>query len=73
MNTHYAVVVFSGDPAGEHDDDELRGEGPGLTMIACGEEAFCWKAVAAWTLAHPLRQWETVEVLARNPVVVGVV
>lgn len=66
-NTHYAVIVFSGDPAGEHDDDELRGRGPSMDMIACGPEDFCWKAVAAYTAAHPLRRWESVEVLTRDP------
>lgn len=24
MNTHYAVIVFSGDPACEHPDEEIR-------------------------------------------------
>lgn len=66
MNTHYAVIAFSGDPSGEHPDPELSGEPPSLNLIACGDEAFCWKAAAAWTLKHPLRQWENVEILART-------
>lgn len=70
MNTHYAVVVFSGDPAEEHDDEELRGRPPDLCFIACGTEEFCWQALAGWTATHPLRTWESVEVLARDVVVV---
>lgn len=72
MNTHYAVIVFSGDPASEHPDEELRGQPPSMTFLACGDEAFCWTSAVGWTVDHPLRQWETVEVLARNPAVVGV-
>jgi hypothetical protein len=67
MNTHYAVVVFSGDPACEHDDEDLNGKPPSLDFIACGPEDFCWRAVAEWTESHPLRMWEDVEVLARDP------
>lgn len=70
MNTHYAVVTFSGDPAGEHPDPELNGKGPSLDMIACGSESFCWDAITKWTVKHPLRMWEAVEVLARHPSVV---
>lgn len=66
-NTHYAVVVFSGDPAGEHDDPDLRGQAPSMTQIACGPEEFCWAALEAWTAKHPLREWESGEVLARDP------
>lgn len=66
MNTHYAVVTFGGDPAGEHPDEELRGEEPRMTFIACGREAFCWEHLAHWTEAHPLRMWEEAEVLARD-------
>jgi hypothetical protein len=64
--THYAVIAFSGDPAVEHPDDELRGSPPRLHLIACGPEPFCWEALAGYTAAHPLRQWETAEVLARD-------
>ena len=67
-NTHYAVVVFSGDPAAEHPDEELRGHAPSLSLIACGPEDFCWRAAADWTAEHPLRIWEDVEVLPRDPV-----
>lgn len=70
MNTHYAVIEFSGDPAEEHPDEELRGHSPSLTMIACGPEEFCWDALAKWTVSHPLRMWETAEVLTRHPSVV---
>jgi hypothetical protein len=67
MNTHYAVITFSGDPAREHPDEELRGHEPSLQLIACGSEEFCWESVVTWTAAHPLRQWEDVEVLGRGP------
>lgn len=70
MNTHYGVITFSGDPAEEHPDPELRGRGPSLDLIACGDEDFCWKALARWTATHPLRLWEEVEVLERHPSVV---
>lgn len=66
MNSHYAVVHFSGDPAGEHPDPELNGHGPSLALIASGPEQFCWDAVTDWTASHPLRLWETAEVLART-------
>lgn len=66
MNTHYAVIEFSGDPALEHDDEELRGHAPSLTLIACGPEDFCWQQLTNWTKKHPLRMWETAEVLARD-------
>jgi hypothetical protein len=66
-NTHYAVIVFGGDPGGEHPDAGLCGNGPGLTLIGSGPEDFCWSAIAAWTSKHPLRQWEHAEVLARSP------
>lgn len=66
MNTHYAVVTFSGDPAGEHPDDELHGKGPSVEFIACGSESFCWDSLVAWTGSHPLRMWEEAEVLARD-------
>lgn len=69
-NTHYAVIVFSGDPAGEHPDPELHGRAPHLDLIACGPEDFCWNALAQWTSRHPLRMWEDAEVLARHPSVV---
>lgn len=67
MNTHYAVLHFSGDPAEEHPDEELRGQGPGLMLIAAGPEDFCWQALADWTKVHPLRMWETAEVVKRDP------
>ena len=70
MNTHYGVLVFSGDPASEHPDGELRGQPPSLTFIACGDEDFCWERLARWTDTHPLRQWEEAEVLTRAPSVV---
>lgn len=71
MNTHYAVVSFSGDPGGEHPDEDLHGMPPSLALVACGSEAFCWDAIARWTAKHPLRMWEEVEVLARDPLVVA--
>lgn len=67
MNTHYGVIVFSGDPTKEHEDEELRGRSPHLQLIACGPEAFCWKCLAEWTEKHPLREWENAEVVARDP------
>ena len=69
-NTHYAVLSFSGDPAGEHPDEELRGSSPHLQLIAAGPEDFCWQSLDAWTKKHPLRLWEDAEVLARHPSVV---
>jgi hypothetical protein len=65
VNTHYAVIAFSGDPADEHPDDDLRGSYPSLQLVACGPEEFCWVSLAKWTATHPLRLWETAEVLAR--------
>lgn len=72
MNSHYAVLVFGGDPAGEHPDEELRGSGPAMTFIAAGPAEFCWEALGRWTGAHPLRLWETAEVLTRDPSTVRV-
>lgn len=67
MNTtHFAVIYFSGDPAGEHPDPDLHGHAPRMEIIAAGDEEFCWKALADWTASHPLRMWETAEVLART-------
>jgi hypothetical protein len=66
MNSHYAVVVFSGDPANEHPNEELRGHAPCMDLIACGDEAFCWDSLSRWTTTHPLRMWETAEVLVRT-------
>lgn len=71
-NTHYGVIEFSGDPAEEHPDEELRGRGPSLQLIAAGPEDFCWDALTKWTEAHPLRMWETAEVVERHPSVVRV-
>jgi hypothetical protein len=70
VNTHYGVICFSGDPAGEHPDEELRGHAPKLELIASGPEQFCWDALARWTEKHPLRLWEDCEVLTRDPSVV---
>jgi hypothetical protein len=70
MNTHYALILFSGDPDSEHPDPELNGRGPQAEFIAAGPEDFCWSALAQWTVKHPLRMWETAEVVARHPSVV---
>lgn len=69
-NTHYAVIVFSGDPASEHPDAELRGSHPTMQLLACGPERFCWDTLTTHTATVPLRQWETAEVLARDPATV---
>lgn len=66
-NTHYGVIEFSGDPASEHPDEELRGQPPSLRLIAAGPEDFCWQSLANWTAKHPLRMWETAEVVTRHP------
>lgn len=66
MNTHYGVIAFSGDPADEHPDPELRGCAPRLDLIACGSEEFCWVQLERWTAEHPLRMWEEAEVLVRD-------
>lgn len=58
--------MFGGDPGGEHPDDELRGCEPMLALIACGPEDHCWRALERWTAKHPLRLWETAEVLVRD-------
>jgi hypothetical protein len=70
VNTHYAVIAFSGDPCGEHPDEELCGRPPSLTLLACGPEDFCWESLVKWTAKHPLRMWEDAEVVARHPSVV---
>jgi hypothetical protein len=70
VNTHYAVISFSGDPGAEHPDPELRGLGPSLAFVAVGPEDFCWDALGRWTAKHPLRMWEEAEVLQRDPAVV---
>jgi hypothetical protein len=67
VNTHYAVVVFEGDPGGEHPDPELRGRGPRLTLIGSGSADFCWAVIGRWTSTHPLRRSEHAEVVARSP------
>lgn len=72
MNTHYALITFSGDPAEEHPDEELRGKGPSLELIAAGNQTFCWQALADWTKTHPLKMWQTAEVVARDPLIVHV-
>jgi hypothetical protein len=66
-NTHYAILVFSGDPGSEHPDPDLRGRGPQLILIGSGSEEFCWSAITDWTRKHPLRQFEHAEVVARSP------
>ncbi len=70
MNTHYAVIVFSGDPASEHPDERMCGQPPSLALIACGPEEFCWDALKRWTKDRPLRLWEDAEVLSRDLAVV---
>ena len=64
--SHYAVIVFSGDPCSEHPDEDLRGSEPRMEFIAQGSAEFCWEALARWTDGHPLRMWEEAEVLARD-------
>lgn len=64
--THYAVIAFSGDPAGEHPDPELNGQPPSLKMVAAGPEQFCWDTLTRWTAKHPMRMWESAEVLKRT-------
>lgn len=71
MNTHYGVVVFSGDPDGEHDDPDLNGHSPSIMLICSGSKQFCWDSMTTWTAKHPLRKWEYVEVLAKDSQVVG--
>ena len=66
MNNFYAVVHFSGDPDAEHPDPDLKGTGPQMTLIAAGDEQYCWEALIRWTGRHPLRMWERAEVLART-------
>lgn len=70
MNTHYALIMFSGDPDEEHPDPDLRGTGPSATLIAAGPEDFCWETLTTWTAKHPLRQWEDAEVVARHQSVI---
>ncbi len=69
--THYAVIAFSGDPASEHPDPELRGQPPSLDFLAAGPEDWCWWELARWTQDHPLRMWEEAEVLRRDPAVIA--
>lgn len=66
MNTHYAVIYFPGD-LGNHPDPELNGRGPHLDLIAAGPEDYCWEAAVKYTASHPLKQGQSIEVLARNP------
>lgn len=66
LNTHYALVVFSGDFAGDHPDPDLRGTGPSATLIAAGPSPHCWRAAAAWTERCPLRRDEAIEVVLRD-------
>lgn len=67
VQTHYALLVFGGDPGREHPDADLRGRGPQLSLIGAGSEEFCWSAIAEWTSRHPLREGEHAEVVARAP------
>lgn len=69
-NTHYAVIVFGGDPGSEHPDEDLRGSAPSIFLLGCGPEDFCWGSAARWTAKHPLRMWEEVEIVRRHPSVV---
>lgn len=71
MNTHYALLIFGGDFDNDHPDEELRGHGPEMTMIAAGPEEFCWRALADWTAKRPLRRDESAEVVTRDPNVVA--
>lgn len=71
MNTHYAVIAFSGDPAEEHADPALKGQPPHLQFIAAGDEDFCWKVLGDWTAKHPLGEWQDCEVLMRDLEVVA--
>lgn len=64
MNSHRAVIEFSGDPDGEHPDPELRGQSPLMTLIASGDEIFCWQQLRKYTQNHPLRTWEKGFILA---------
>lgn len=64
-NTHYGVVVFTGDPDEEHPNESLRGRCPHMELICAGTEEGCWAALNAWTMRHPLEQWQHAEVLAR--------
>lgn len=66
-NTHYALIYFSGDFDWDHEDEELCGREPHLTLIGCGPEQFCWDALSRWTVTHPLRKWEIGEVVTRHP------
>jgi hypothetical protein len=70
-NTHYAIIVFSGDPAGEHPADELNGQPPSMNLIASGPADWCWEQIARWTTEHPLRMWEEAEVVERDPALVA--
>jgi hypothetical protein len=65
--THYAVIVFAGDPFCEHIDPALRCKEPGMHLVAQGDEDHCWRALTNWTAAHPLRLFEEAEVLTRHP------
>lgn len=67
------VIEFEGDFDGDHPDEELRGEGPSMHLIASSPitveedaEGFCWSALASWTESHPLRRGETAQVLRQD-------
>jgi hypothetical protein len=66
MNTHYALVVFSGDYDNDHPDPDLRGRAPDADLIAAGPEQFCWEAAARWTTKRPLQRGQHVEIVART-------
>lgn len=66
--THFGVIHFLGDLDDEHPDPDLKGRGPHIEVIAAGGEDHCWRALAEWTVKHPLRLFESAEVLARTAV-----
>ena len=69
MNTHYGVIHFNGDYDDNHPDPELRGAAPNLELIAAGDEQFCWDSLNKWIKRRPLQRGQTVEVLARDPII----
>lgn len=70
MNTHYALITFTGDYDNNHPDEALRGTSPNVEQIAVGPEDFCWDALIKWTATHPLQRGQEAEVVARDPIVV---
>lgn len=67
MNTHYALISFSGDFGNDHPDPTLRGCGPSVSLIAVGTEDFCLQALAEWTKKHPLQRDQEAEIVRRDP------